>query len=166
MNLRDLTNEYLLLKQTLDSLFSEDDDQDVNLQPLFDSIDLEFSSKVLSYANYLNQLKAESDLLKNREKSIYDRRSAINKKIEKIEQYIIFNMEAKGEQKIKGLDYIVSLSKNPGSLSITNENKIPDEYISYETVKSINKKKLKEDLNDGLYIDGAEIIKSVSLRIK
>ena len=163
MKLNDLTNEYLLIQKAIESSLTEDDSIP---EEVLKDIEMEFDAKVLALANYVSEIEEKAEALKHKISALKTRLSAYDNKASSIRDYIKSNMEAADKPKIEGLDYVVSVARNPVSLVITDEEKLPSSYISYKQERVIDKAAIKNDLKDGLFLDGAMLIQNTSLRIK
>ena len=51
----------------------------------------------------------------------------------------------------------VQLDSTPGALKIEDESKVPEEYFKEKITKSVDKVKLKEDIKQGVYVEGVTI---------
>ena len=51
----------------------------------------------------------------------------------------------------------VQLNASPGALKIEDESKVPDEYFKEKVTRSVDKIKLKEDIKQGIYVEGVSI---------
>lgn len=72
-----------------------------------------------------------------------------------------------GMKKFEALDgTIVQLNKKPWALIIEDESLVPSEYKKEKVTISIDKKQLKEDVKEGVIIDGVSIKEDFTLVIK
>ena len=60
----------------------------------------------------------------------------------------------------------VQLNATPGALKIEEEKNVPDEYWKEKTTRSIDKVKLKEDIKQGVFVDGVSIEQDYKFIIK
>lgn len=164
MKLNDLTNEYKRASEHLEALFLNEEITKDEVQDSLSSLNMEIEGKVLSIVDYITNLEKDSLALKERVKSLQDRKSVIDRRIEHLREYVKSAMTACEKGKIEGLDYVVSIAKSPPSLVIEDEDKIPLSYIEFE--KIIDKERLKNDLKQGVSVEGATLTQGTSLRIK
>jgi hypothetical protein len=76
-------------------------------------------------------------------------------------------VEATGEKTVKRPAATITLAPKPLGLEIIDESIIPQEFFIIETVKKLDKKKLKEAVADGFNVPGAALDNGgVSLRIR
>ena len=70
-------------------------------------------------------------------------------------------------KKFEALDgTTIQLNKKPGALQIVDESKVPDEYWTEKTTRSIDKTTLKKDISEGLIIEWVTISEDYTLIIK
>jgi hypothetical protein len=55
---------------------------------------------------------------------------------------------------------------NPPKVSIIDESKIPNMYKVSKITESVDKNKLKKDIMDGKYVDGALVVRDISISLK
>jgi hypothetical protein len=72
-------------------------------------------------------------------------------------QYLLFNMQESGINKIECPLFTASLRKGSERVVIDDELIIPDEYAQVEVVTKIDKNAIKRDLKAGKEIPGARI---------
>jgi len=158
MNLYEISNEYKRLFDELSEM--EGITQDIisdTLSPITD----EFNNKVIAVTSYFRNLEAEANAIKTAEKSMYERRKAIENKIESIKSYLKSQMISTGINKISCPYFSVTLVKSKNSVNILDSSKIPSEFIREKVIKEPNKELI---LKTG-GCEGAEIIEGYSLRI-
>ena len=161
MTLYELTSEYLDLLAML-----EDPDVDEDLiNDTLEGIDGELEAKADGYARVMRQMdadakaiKAEEERLANRRKSLENRSAALKSRLQQM-------MELTGKTKFKTALYSFNIAKNPASVVIDDESKIPAEYWIAQDPK-LNKSALKEMLSTGEICEYAHLEQGQSLRIR
>jgi hypothetical protein len=128
----------------------------------------ELEQKAINVAMYIKNLEVSADAIKQAEKSMADRRKAIESKNERIRKYLLENMLKTGITKIECPHFVLSVRKNPASVDVLMQDQIPDEYfdIPDPLPPTLNKKRLAEDLKAGVLIEGARLTQGNSLQIK
>ena len=73
-------------------------------------------------------------------------------------------MERMQVRKVNAGIFDINIQKNPQSIKILDEATIPDKYkiASYR----LDKKTLKDDIKDGLEIDGVSLVQTEGIRIR
>ena len=118
---------------------------------------LQADLKVENGIGLIQTLKAAVDGMKSEETRLKQRRTALENRISKIKEYYQAELTAIGKKKIFTSRGTMAIAKCGGKmpLKIDDENLVPQEYkrIVYE----VDREKLREDLEDGLYIKGAHL---------
>jgi len=156
MQLYEISNQY-------QTAFNQMQELDFDEQTISDSLSLitdDFNNKAINVSSFIKNLEADTKAMKEAEEAIYNRRKAIENKVNNIKEYLITNMEACGITHIHHPQFDIKLKKNPQSLIITNEKLIPSEYFdTIPETKVLNKTKLKNDLKSGVVIDAKYFLK-------
>lgn len=104
---------------------------------------------IRNYETRIEGIKAE-------EKRLAEYRRIEEKKLRRLKDYSIECMQMLGNKKLETNLGRISLAKKPGSLIITDESKVPEQYKSVTQVTSIDKVQIKKDLKESK-IDGVEM---------
>lgn len=159
-NLFDLSQNY---KQIYD-LISEGEEAEVYLDTL-ESIDDAIEEKADGYAGVIRQLKSDNDGLTNEIKRLQDRKKSNENGINRLKENLQLMMQQTGKTKFKTNLNTFGIQKNPSSLNILDEKKIPKKYFIEQEPK-LNSQILKKEIKDGIEIEGAELVQTESLRIR
>lgn len=117
--------------------------------------------KIENIGCWVKQLKAESEALKAEEKALADRRKAKENKVESLQNYLSAVL---GGQKYETTKVSINFRHNQ-KVEITDFTKIPDNYLRYKEPEP-NKTAIKAAIKDGIKIDGAELVDTISMSIK
>ena len=90
------------------------------------------------------------------------RQDSINKKSERIKEYLKQNMESTGITNITCPYFDLKIAKNRASVVIDDESLIPDEFKSEETITKIDKRAILKAEN----VPGTHLSKGTRLVIK
>lgn len=126
-----------------------------------DELMLMREEKLENLALWVKDLKAEADAIKAEEKALAERRQAKERKAESIKAYL--EKELAG-QKFETSRAICSFRKSQ-KVEITDLDKIPDDYLRY-SLPTADKAAIKAAIKDGLTVEGAELIDSMTMSIK
>lgn len=128
----------------------------------------ELQTKGANVIGYIRNTELLIDAMKAEEKRIADIRKTGEAKLEKFKQYVLENMERLGLSKIQTELGALSVSKNPMSVEIENEEEIPKEFKQEVVTTKIDKTAIKSHFKTtGEIIPGTKIIDDkMSLRIK
>ncbi len=158
--------------RVVDDSSLSDEEKDRRISDLFgvmSEMGYEFDTKAESVARYIKVLEATAEAARKESQRVaqYARDALV--KAERLEKYLIRNMEISGRQKIDGQFVKLSLAKKPDELFIPLEEMIPAEFckIEYSPKKAAIKEHLK-GLPEGETCDWAELrpVAEKSLRIK
>lgn len=135
---------------------------------LGEELALELQNKSSNIIGYVRNSELLIEAMKAEEKRISDMRKAGEAKLEKFKQYVLENMERLGLSKIQTELGALSVSKNPMSVEIENEDEIPSEFKQEVVTTKIDKTAIKNHFKaTGEIIPGTKIIDDkMSLRIK
>lgn len=96
-----------------------------------------------------------------------DKRQALARRIDWLEQYLKSNMERCGITEIKANDgsFTAKLTKGRASVVVEDESKFLDDSPFVKWERSISKTAIKEAIDKGELVEGARLEQSPSLRI-
>ncbi|APX73136.1 siphovirus Gp157 family protein [Companilactobacillus allii] len=154
----ELTGKYL-------ELVDHEEDLDPTLfHDTLDSITGATEDKANGYAMVDLELSKDEEGLKDEAQRLLKRAKNINTNRKVLRQSLQEAMEAMGMDIIKTDNFTISIRKNPPSVNINDESKIPA-YLT-KVVYSVDKKEVGNRLKKGEDIPGAELLRKRSLRIK
>lgn len=126
-----------------------------------DELILMRDEKLEGLALWVKDLKAEADAIKAEEKALAERRQAKERKAESIKAYLEKEL---GGQKFETSRAVCSFRKSQ-KVNITDLDMIPDDYLRY-SAPTADKTAIKAAIKDGLTIEGAELVDSITMSIK
>lgn len=133
------------------------------IQPVFEAI----LRKADSYAQYITQLEAVSELAANEIKRLQARKKAADSRLEWMLDNALRIMKAKGWKELKGDTSTLTIQGCSKSLSITDESKIPDKYrVIVPQSSEVDKAAVKIALKSNIEVPGAELIGGEIVRVK
>ena len=117
---------------------------------------------------YTKNIELTIEAMKTEEKRISEQRKALENKLDNFKQYVKECMEKKGIKKIETGLGTISIAKNPISIEIENEEKVPDEFKTVITTTKIDKTKIKDNFKEtGEIPEGVKInTENTRLQIK
>lgn len=129
---------------------------------------LELQNKSKSLIGFAKDLELFIESSKVEEKRLADTRKSAEKKLESFKEYVKLNMERLGLKEVKTEIGTLSIRKNPVSVEIIDEDKIPSEYKTIVQTIKTDKKAIADNFKaTGEIIDGVQIISDkTSLSIK
>ena len=155
-----MTSIYTLNNQ-LHELINSDLDPEV-IKDTLEGLEGEADQKCINIVKVLRMLKAEQDTIKD-EKARLDKllKSNVSKQ-ELLKDFILSNMQIRKIDKIEDTLNPITKVKPKPVLSVIDESKIPEDYISVKSTFTPDKKRLLADLKAGKEISGVTIGESKS----
>ena len=146
-------------------------DMDLDEQTFADTLESlsgDLEVKATNVAMFVRNLEASAESIKAAEKQMAERRKAIEAKAERIRNYLKDNMARTGITKIDCPYFALSLRNSPPAVEVINADEIPAQYfdIPEPPAPVLNKNRLKDDLKNGVIVEGARLIQSSYLQIK
>lgn len=153
---------YELTGQFLD-IYNMELDDETKLDTL-DSIDwkTDYENKVENYIKVIKNTEADVEARKNEIKRLTELNRADKRKIERMEENLKESMVVTGHEQVDTTLFKVSFRK---SEAVEVDDLLLPEAYKVATYKP-DKKRLKEDLKNGLEILGAELVERKNLSIR
>ena len=107
-----------------------------------DALKMERDEKIENICLWVKNLRAEASAIKSEEKALADRRKAKENKADRLEQYVASNLDGKPFETSKAK---VTFRKSE-SVSILNEEAIPDRFLDIQVVRKPLKSEIKKFL--------------------
>ena len=125
-------------------------------------------NKSIGIIGYIQNKEALIDAVDTQIKRLQELKKAESNSIDKFKQYVKENMEKLGIQKLETEIGKMSITKNPLSVEIQNEDEIPAEFKQEVVTTKIDKTAIKNYFKEtGEIVPGVRIINDkTSLRIK
>ena len=164
MNLYEIANEYqILLDQTFDSETGE-----INETALacLDKVADDMKHKGVAIASYIRNIEAEEEAIEEAIKRMEARKNQLLRKTKSLVDYLQSNMERCAISEISCPYFVIKLKKCPVSIDVINESEIPSEYLKVKKIVSVDKVKIKEELQAGVCINGVALKQNMRLEIK
>jgi ABC-type transporter Mla subunit MlaD len=158
MNLYKLTQNYQNVLEIAEQLDAE------TLKDTLDSIDEAINDKVENTAYVIKTLEANVAAIDAEIKRLQAMKSTQTNNAKNLKLYIQESMEKVGLNKVQGNLIKVAIQNNPASVVVTDEKKLSKYFV--EQPPQLNKTILKQDLKNGLEVDGAELQSTRSIRIR
>lgn len=142
----------------------ENIDDEVAVATAMDAVDAALEEKLESTAKVIRNLEAEAEALEAEEKRLKARKTAVKNRIADIKGYVQGNLEAMGKDKVSSGIFKWSIQANAPSVNILDENLIPDAYWKIE--RKPMKTEIKKAIEAGELTEGAELVRTKSLRLR
>lgn len=142
----------------------ENIDDEVAVAAAMDGVDAALEEKLESTAKVIRNLEAEAEALEAEEKRLKARKTAVKNRIADIKGYVQENLEAMGKDKVTSGIFKWSIQANAPSVNILDEDLIPDAYWKIE--RKPMKTEIKKAIEAGELTEGAELVRTKSLRLR
>lgn len=130
-----------------------------------DASKVSFDEKLENCALYVINLKAEAEAVKAEEKRLKERREALERKAERLSDYMLHCMKMAGVTKRETELATISVRKSK-RVEIDALESIPDDYCNVNTEITPNKKLIRKVLDAGGVVKGARLVENENLGIK
>lgn len=161
--LYELSDKY---EQVLDMVANGDlalEDVEDTLEALKD----QFEIKAENIGKIIIMLNGYVDSIDNEIKRLKDRKDHMKNSVANMKDYLKYNFQRLGVKKVSGSILDLRLQKNPPSVNILDETKIPIDFMKIiPEERKPDKKAILDAYKNGQLIDGIEIIQDESIRIK
>lgn len=158
MKLYELTGKY---REVSDM----DDLDEITLKDTLDSLQEDIETKLQNIGFVIKEKKADLKAIEEAIHSLKEKKAAVEKSIERLQDYSQTTMEVIGIEKIKTPLLTVWIQDNKQSVHVLDEKKIDLNYF-IEQPSKLDKNMLLADLKEGKKVEGAEIQQTRSLRIR
>lgn len=164
LSLYNITNKFVeLMDKAQDGELTEEE-----YNQLGEELAMELQNKSANIIGYIKNSESLLDAIKAEEKRLADMRKMGEAKLDKFKGYVKENMEKLDLKEIPTELGKLSISRNPMSVEIENEDEIPTEFKQEVTTIKIDKTAIKKHFKDtGEIVPGTMIVDDkTSLRIK
>lgn len=158
-----ITNNFIELMDKAES----GEISEVEYNQLGEELALELQNKSSNIIGFIRNSESYIEASKAEEKRLAERRKSIENRMDKFKEYVKQNMEKLNLEKVDTEIGTLSLRKNPISVEIIDEDKIPAEFKTIvQTVKTDKKAIADAFKSTGELIEGVKInTENKSLRI-
>lgn len=162
LKLYEYTSQYLEAMEFLQDVELPDD----VIQDTIEGLKGELKLKGKNIGSFIRNMDANVAMLKDHEKKTRDKRSAMEKRIAWLKNYLLTNMQSTGITEISCDYFTVKPCKNPAVVWITDEKLITDKYKTELVTFKLDKRAMAVDLKAGIAVPGAELHHGWRLDIK
>lgn len=161
MTLYEITSDYMNLME----LAAQDDVDETAIQDTFEALDGTFEDKADGYAKVLAELDSETKAIAEEIKRLQARKGALEMSSMRLKDSLMQAMQKTGKTKFKTPLFSFGIQKNPTSVQITDESKIPKEYLIPQEPK-IDRKSILEQMKEGKTFKWATMEQTERLSIR
>ena len=163
MNLYELQEAFYNVEMLINN--AESDDELIWFKDAMVEVEASIEEKVQTYAFVIKNFEADVEALKTEEKRLNQRRKMMEKRHKNLKDMLFQFMKETGKEKFKYPQFSVSIRNNPVSVNLLDESKLSDKYLIPQPSK-VDTMAIKEDLKQGIVVEGAELKQGQSLQIR
>ncbi|MFZ0270963.1 MAG: siphovirus Gp157 family protein [Acidobacteriaceae bacterium] len=143
----------------IDALIDDEALTNEQLITYVEAIEGALQEKSENIAKLIQNLEAAADSIKGAESRMAERRKALENRAESIRSYLLANMVNAGITKIECPFFKIAVRSSPPSVVVIDGTAIPGEYMRQPEPPppSPDKKKILDDLKQGVVIDGVRL---------
>jgi len=135
------------------------------LTEYLDSIDMQLTDKVSNIVRYMRTLELTADAVTNEIDRLTKLKKYYSNKEQNLKKYLSYSLQKIGKENLETEAAKLSFRKSI-TTEITDEALVSDNYKKYKTVTTIDKTAIKNALQAGQLVEGAELIEHKNLQIK
>lgn len=159
--LYELTGQYKNLAELLDNPNLPQDD----IKQALNGVQADISEKVDGIGKLIKNMESDAQSLKNEEERLYKRRASLQNNIESVKNYLYEQISQLQDKKVKTSLFTFYVQSNAPSVAVNEVEYIPKHYFK-DQEPILDKKRLLDDLKNGVKIDGVVLQQTESLRMK
>lgn len=154
-SLYNLSAEVAALKEKLEA-------SDLDEQTIADTLEAEsfdFEEKCRATAYVIKEFQAKEEALTCAIDEMVYRKKGMKNRITGLQAYLLDCMQLAGVRKVEGVEFDISIRKNPHAVQIIDDGLVPELYwkIPEPEPARLDKRRLLKDLKDGKSIPGCQL---------
>jgi Siphovirus Gp157 len=132
-----------------------------------EALEGDIEQKVIAVAKHILSAESTADSIIEASKTMAARGARAKKHVESMKAYLLFQLQAMNFRKIDAPDIVIARRANPVAVQVTDESAIPEAYWRQPEPppKQVDKKLIKEALQNGAEIPGCYLESGESIRI-
>jgi hypothetical protein len=154
------------LSQQFDFISNMEDADPQTIADTLESLEGDIQDKLLNIGRYVRNIEAEADSIKTEEKRLADKRRVIEKKVERLKDYVADAMKLIGKTKVNDGVITWSLQMNPPKVVVDDESSIPVSFVKQVITETVDKNAIKQALQGGNVVPGCHLEQEQGLRLK
>lgn len=130
-----------------------------------DELQAAFGEKLEACGIVLKSMRADAQSIRDEEKALRERRERMERKADRLQDYILRNVESMDGRKFETPRVALSVRKSE-AVKIDDAERIPEDLKRYEVRETPDKSLIKKAIKDGQQVDGAHIETRYNLQVK
>ena len=150
-----------------DEIITAESELSPDLEKKLDDLQIDFKQKVSNIGRWMLNLNGNEDMLDAEILRLQKRKRISENLYNRLKEYLKFCMEKADVTKLDFTAFTVRIQKNPPSVQIEDETKLPSRFVRVKQIVEIDKSKILDTLKSGECVPGAILISDKThLRIK
>mgnify|MGYP000105758890 CR=1 FL=1 len=154
MKLYELTSDLIELENL--------DLDDESIADTLEAVSGEFNDKAVAILKFTENMNSDIESLSHEIKRLQERKKLFENRKARIREYLLYNLEKSGINKIECPFFTASIRKGSESVDIENIELLTDEYVTVEVLEKPDKNAIKRDLKAGKEISGAKLVRGAN----
>ena len=152
--LHEITAEFRQVASALEAL------EDITPATIDDTLSVykgAVEDKIKNIARYINDQRTQIAAIKGEEIRLYNRRKAIDSRIEGLKRYTINCMRGTNIASVNDTLFSIKIRKAPAAVIVDTEGDVPAKYRVVKETISIDKKAIKDAIKNGEQVAGVHL---------
>ena len=162
MNLFQITNE---MQSIMNELIENGGELTPQLQSMLTITESQLKEKAVNYAMVIRSMDYETNVIDEEIKRLQGLKKSRQNAMERLKSVLTNAMEQCDMDAIETPTNKISFRKSQ-SLQILDETLVPKQYKTQVITTKIDKNAIKQDMKNGITVDGVELITNKNLQIK
>lgn len=154
MKLYELTSDLIELENL--------DFDDESIADTLEAVSGEFNNKAVAILKFTENMNSDIDSLSHEIKRLQERKKVFENRKARIRDYLLYNMEKSGINKVECPFFTASIRKGVESVDVESIELLPDEYVKVEVIEKADNNAIKRDLKAGKEISGAKLVRGAN----
>lgn len=155
---------YEINQQIEDLIMNADDNGEINAEQ-FEALTIAKQDKQEGVIKAIKMLDHQTILVDSELERLAKVKKRIKSQKEWLNKYLSDSMQQDGIERLDFVLFKAAFRKNPPSLVIDDETKLPSHYIEPVITSKILKDKIKEDIKAGVTVEGCHLEQTTRLQI-
>ena len=150
-----------------DEIITAEGELSPDLEKKLDDLQIDFKQKASNIGRWMLNLTGNEEMLDVEIIRLQKRKRISENLYNRLKEYLKFCMEKADVTKLDFTAFTVRIQKNPPSVQIEDETKLPSRFVRIKQIVEIDKSKILDALKSGECVGGAILISDKThLRIK
>lgn len=159
-----LASDYAKLQQLVET---SDELTPEMIADTLEGIEGAMGDKLDAAYSHVRNLEGLAKTVDDEIKRLGDRKKSFENRAKQIRQYVLMCLLASGQDKLKTTTNTFTAAKGRASVIIDNQDLLPDELVTVQTLVAPDKKAIQEAIENGVEVKGAHIeIGERTLRVR